>query len=162
MNRPLSRSGHFVSGDLDPVYMEWGTPVQWRRFLLFCVPHSVKTKETNPTRPGFPTPCKQALKKLCLCQASHVLPTRLAVQQSFLNLPRQNGRQVTKVYNNNRSQFALRAPFYCYQQVVIFFNKWRSRSLRWKRRPLLRITYCSTSVQATIMTDMLLKQQKGA
>ena len=38
-----------------------GTPVQWGRFLLFCVPQSVKTKETNPTRPGFPTPCKQAL-----------------------------------------------------------------------------------------------------
>ena len=44
-----------------PVYMEWGTPVQWGRFLLFCVPQSVKTKETNPTRPGSPTPCKQAL-----------------------------------------------------------------------------------------------------
>ena len=30
--------------------------------VLFCVPQSVKTKETNPTRPGSPTPCKQALK----------------------------------------------------------------------------------------------------
>ena len=29
--------------------------------LLFCVPQSVKTKETNPTRPRSPTPCKQAL-----------------------------------------------------------------------------------------------------
>ena len=29
-----------------------------------CVPQSVKTKETNPTRPGSPTPCKQALKTL--------------------------------------------------------------------------------------------------
>ena len=38
--------------------MEWGTPVQWGTFLLFCVPQSVKTKETNPTRPGSPTPCK--------------------------------------------------------------------------------------------------------
>ena len=41
--------------------MEWGTPVWWGRFLLFCVPQSVKTKETNPTRPGSPTPCKEAL-----------------------------------------------------------------------------------------------------
>ena len=41
--------------------MEWGTPVWWGRFLLFCVPQNVKTKETNPTRPGSPTPCKQAL-----------------------------------------------------------------------------------------------------
>ena len=41
--------------------MEWGTPVKWGKFLLFCVPQSVKTKETNPTRPGSPTPCKQAL-----------------------------------------------------------------------------------------------------
>ena len=30
------------------------------KFLLFCVPQSVKTKETYPTRPGSPTPCKQA------------------------------------------------------------------------------------------------------
>ena len=44
---------------LDPVYMEWGTP--WGKFLLFCVPQSVKTKETYPTRPGSPTQCKQAL-----------------------------------------------------------------------------------------------------
>ena len=31
------------------------------RSRLFCVPQSVKTKETYPTRPGSPTPCKQAL-----------------------------------------------------------------------------------------------------
>ena len=47
--------------------MEWGTPVKWGRFLLFCVPQSVKTKETNPTRPGSPTPCKQALKSYLDC-----------------------------------------------------------------------------------------------
>ena len=41
--------------------MEWKTPVLWGRFLLFCVPQSVETKETNPTRPGSPTPCKQGL-----------------------------------------------------------------------------------------------------
>ena len=41
--------------------MEWGTPVWWGKFLLFCVPQSVKTKETYPTRPGSPTPCKQGL-----------------------------------------------------------------------------------------------------
>ena len=46
--------------------MEWGTPVQWGKFLLFCVPQSVKTKETNPTRLGSPTPCKQALNALFL------------------------------------------------------------------------------------------------
>ena len=50
-----------VNIDLGPVYMEWGTPVKWGRFLLFCVPQSLKTKETSPTRPGSPTPCKQAL-----------------------------------------------------------------------------------------------------
>ena len=43
--------------------MEWGTPVQWGRFLLFCVHQSVKTKETYPTRPGSPTPCKQGLSQ---------------------------------------------------------------------------------------------------
>ena len=35
------------------------------RFLLFCVPQSVKTKETNSTRPGSPTSCKQALSFFC-------------------------------------------------------------------------------------------------
>ena len=39
-----------------------GDPVQWGKFLLFFVPQSVKTKETNPTRPGSPTPCKQGLR----------------------------------------------------------------------------------------------------
>ena len=43
--------------------MEWGTPVRWGKFLLFCVPRSVKTKVTYPTRPGSPTPCKQAHKR---------------------------------------------------------------------------------------------------
>ena len=40
--------------------MEWGTTVKWGWFLLF----SHKTKETYPTRPGSPTPCKQGLKLL--------------------------------------------------------------------------------------------------
>ena len=44
--------------------MEWGTPVQWGRFLLFWVPQSVKTKETNPTRLGSQPPCKRALRRL--------------------------------------------------------------------------------------------------
>ena len=45
--------------------MELGTPVWWDRLLLFCVRQSVKTKETtDPTRPGSPTPCKQALSRL--------------------------------------------------------------------------------------------------
>ena len=37
--------------------------MEWRKFLFLCVPQSVKTKETNPTRPGSPTSCKQALSK---------------------------------------------------------------------------------------------------
>ena len=53
---------------LDPFYMEWGTPVQWGKFLLLCVPQSVKTNETNPTRPGSPTPCKQALSVISQTQ----------------------------------------------------------------------------------------------
>ena len=41
----------------------------------------------------------QVIKMLCLCTASLVKRTRLAVpKQSFLNLLRQNGRRVTKVY----------------------------------------------------------------
>ena len=51
--------------------MEWETPVQWGRFLLFCVHQSVKTKETYPTRPGFPTPCKQALFLYMLINGRH-------------------------------------------------------------------------------------------
>ena len=56
-----SRSTRLMEENLDPVYMEWGTPVWWGKFLLFCVPQSEKTKETYPTRPGSRTPCKQAL-----------------------------------------------------------------------------------------------------
>ena len=34
------------------------------KLVAMCnVLQSVKTKETNPTRPGSPTPCKQALKR---------------------------------------------------------------------------------------------------
>ena len=46
---------------LGPVYMEWGTPVKWGWFLLFSRSGGHKTKETYLTRPGSPTPCKQAL-----------------------------------------------------------------------------------------------------
>ena len=38
-----------------------GDPGLVGKFLLFCVLQSVKRKETNPTRPGSPTPCKQGL-----------------------------------------------------------------------------------------------------
>ena len=46
---------------LGPVYIEWGSPVQWGKFLLFSRSGGHKTKETYPTRPGSPTPCKQGL-----------------------------------------------------------------------------------------------------
>ena len=49
---------------LGPVYMEWGTAVQWGWFLLFSRSGGHKTKETYPTRPGSPTPCKQGLRQL--------------------------------------------------------------------------------------------------
>ena len=35
-------------GVLHPVYMEWGTPVSWGKFLLFFVHQSVKTKRNLP------------------------------------------------------------------------------------------------------------------
>ena len=46
---------------LGPVYMEWGTPVQWDWFLFSSRSGAHKTKESYPTRPGSPTPCKQGL-----------------------------------------------------------------------------------------------------
>ena len=52
------------------------------RFLLFCVPQRVKTKETNPTRPGSPTPCKQALS---LFSSS---PTHTPLRWWSINPPR--------------------------------------------------------------------------
>ena len=42
--------------------MEWGIPVQWGWFLLFSYSGGHKTKETYPTNPGSPTPCKQGLR----------------------------------------------------------------------------------------------------
>ena len=44
--------------------MEWGNPVWWGWFLLFSRSGGHKTKETYPTRPGSPTPCKQDLIEL--------------------------------------------------------------------------------------------------
>ena len=35
--------------------------VGWGKFLLFSRSGGHKTKETYPTRPGSPTPCKQGL-----------------------------------------------------------------------------------------------------
>ena len=46
--------------------MEWGTPVWWGWFLLFSRSGGHKTKETYPTRPGYPTPCKQGLNRVML------------------------------------------------------------------------------------------------
>ena len=46
---------------LGPLYMEWGTPVWWGWFPLFWRSGGHKTKETYPTKPGSPTPCKQGL-----------------------------------------------------------------------------------------------------
>ena len=44
--------------------------------------------------------CLRRFKKLCLCTASLVLSTRLIVhKQSSLNLLRQNGHRVTKIYS---------------------------------------------------------------
>ena len=43
--------------------MEWRTPVYWGWFLQFSRSEGHKTKETYPTRPGSPTPCKQGLKR---------------------------------------------------------------------------------------------------
>ena len=43
--------------------MEWGTPVWWGKFLLFSRSGGHKTKESYPTRPGSPTPCKQGLRE---------------------------------------------------------------------------------------------------
>ena len=64
--------------------MEWGTPVYWGRFLLFCVPQSVETKEANPTRPGSPTPCKQALNLFLLPLKYHVhdLSARISAEHA--------------------------------------------------------------------------------
>ena len=42
--------------------MEWGTPVQWGKFLLLSRSGGHKAKETYRARPGSPTPCKQALR----------------------------------------------------------------------------------------------------
>ena len=60
----LMPSGHpimLLKFNKGPVYMEWGTPVQWGWFLLFSRSGGHKTKETYPTRLGPPTPCKHGL-----------------------------------------------------------------------------------------------------
>ena len=64
-------------------------------FLSTCNFASETPVQTLVTRRPF---CLRRFKKLCLCTASLVLSTRLAVhKQSFLNHLRQNSRRVTKV-----------------------------------------------------------------
>ena len=61
---------HTVFYLLGPFYMEWGTLVYWGWFLLFSRSGGHKTKETYPTIPRYPTPCKQGLIMMlmaCLC-----------------------------------------------------------------------------------------------
>ena len=43
--------------------MEWGTRSSGVGFFCFVSPRAWKKKETKPTRPGSPTPCKQALNR---------------------------------------------------------------------------------------------------
>ena len=71
---------------LGPVYMEWGTPVWWGWFLLFSRSGRHKTKETYPTRPGSPTPCKQGLS-MCRARGGWVgVPIPELVQVNFATL----------------------------------------------------------------------------
>ena len=77
------------SRNLGPVYMEWGTPVEWGWFLLFSRSGGHKTKETYPTRPGSTTPCKQGLrfrKFLLLTSRLNSLP--LTMQESMCKILR--------------------------------------------------------------------------
>ena len=61
--------------------MEWGTPVRWGRLLLFCVPQSVKTKETNPTRPGPPLHLNRPLV------SKHTHESGVACERDLLGFP---------------------------------------------------------------------------
>ena len=76
--------------------MEWGTPVSWGKFILFCVPQSVKTKETSPTRPGSPTSCKQALRVSSLVILT---PNIVELAKIFSSLAAVSFYQATKKVN---------------------------------------------------------------
>ena len=65
---------------------------------MFCVPQSVKTKETNPTRPGSPTPCKQALSYLLLLSFSFTIPAfQHDGRTPIMEIVRSNAMDMVKV-----------------------------------------------------------------
>ena len=106
----------------------------------------------------------------CLFGSTHTLASQLDRSTPLVSTPwRQPFKKYAVYYSfQSRSIVALcmftsalrssvnRLPplihfFHCFGQVIIF-NKWKSKSLRWNRRSLVRIiAYCPTSV-TTIMT----------
>ena len=87
----------------------------WEFLVGVCHPIlQILTLQTFVTRRPF---CLRRFKKLCSCTASLVLSTSLAVhKQSFLNLLRQNGGRVIKVYFRPKN--------------VIFHSRFQTWSLR--------------------------------
>ena len=86
--------------------MEWGTPVRWGRFLLFCAPQSVKTKETNPTRPASPTPCKQALSLKAHAWVMSSLPARSPGVLGATVQPESPGRAFSNAWAKRKRKWA--------------------------------------------------------
>ena len=60
--RPARKTFFYLQSTKTPFTWSGGPRLSGVGFYLFCVPQSVTTKETNPTRPGSPTPCKHALR----------------------------------------------------------------------------------------------------
>ena len=78
------------------------------RFLLFCVAQTVKTKETNPTRPGSPTPRKQALNLFLLPLKYHVHDLSARISAEHASYFGRKGRALallTFLSNVNKRQY---------------------------------------------------------
>ena len=72
--------------------MEWGTPILWGWFLLFSRSGGQETKETYPTKPGSPTPCKQVLRPCLHGRGTPVL------WGWFLLFSRSGGQETKETY----------------------------------------------------------------
>ena len=135
--------------------MDWGTPVQWGWFLLFSRSRGHKTKETYPTRPGSPTPCKQGLRLMNIpyaCMLSNWMQEFNHVQKHldlvlFLyNSSNRKFRRVALISQYKQHKYCIRLNWPLQRHRVVFkLRKQLMSSQNKELRPHISHVYTFTS-----------------